>query len=124
MQPDSREKIDPLGANAVFHRLDISDEGTVNALAEKLSSASIDLVINNAISFAHDGPGPLMLPDMDESTQVIWVNAVAPVYVPELFVGHVAASEMKMMIFNGTRSGSIGDNGSGGTMPIAAATPH
>ena len=55
-----------------------------------------------------------MLPDMDEFTQVIRVNAVAPVYVAECFVEHVAASEMKMTIFIGTRSGSISDNGSGG----------
>ena len=82
-----------------------------------------DLVINNATT-AHGGPGPLMLPDMDEFTQVIRVNAVAPVYVAECFVEHVAASEMKMTIFIGTRSGSISDNGSGGTTPIAAATPH
>ena len=119
MQPDSREKIAPLGANAVFHQLDVSVEGTFNALAKELSSTSIDLVIN-----AHGGPGPLMLPDMDEFTQVIRLNAVAPVYVAECFVEHVAASEMKMMIFIGTRCGSIGDNGSGGTTPIAAATPH
>ena len=57
LQPDSREKIAPLGANAVFHQLDVSDEGTFNALAKKLRSTSIDLVINNATTFAHDGPG-------------------------------------------------------------------
>ena len=124
MQPVSRENIDPLGANAVFHRLDVSDEGTVNALAKELSSTSIDLVINNATYFAHNGPGPLMLPDMDEFTQVIGINAVEPVYVAECFVEHVAASEMKMTIFIGTYSGSISDNGSGGTTPIATATPH
>ena len=27
LQPDGREKIAPLGANAVFHQLDVSDEG-------------------------------------------------------------------------------------------------
>ncbi|MED6311532.1 MAG: SDR family NAD(P)-dependent oxidoreductase [Pseudomonadota bacterium] len=116
--------MDPLGAKAVFHRLDLSDEGTVNALAKELSSTSIDLLINNATTFAHDGPGPIMLPDMDEFIQVIRVNAVAPVYVAGCFVEHVTASEMQMMIFIGTRCGSIGDNGSGGTTPIAAATPH
>ena len=51
---------------------------------------------------------------MDEFTQVTGVNAVAPVYVAECFVEYIAASEMKMTIFIVTRSGSIGDNGSGG----------
>ena len=55
-----------------------------------------------------------MLPDMDEFTQVMRVNAVAPVYVAECFVEYVAASEMKMPIFIVTWFGSIGDNGSGG----------
>lgn len=72
------------------------------------------LLINNAATFAPDGPGRLMLPDMDEFTQVMRVNAVAPVYVAECFVEYVAASEMKMMIFIGTQFGSIGDNGSSG----------
>ena len=96
----------------------------MNGLAKKLSGTSIDLLINNATTFAPDRPGPLILSDMDEFTQVMRVNAVAPVYVAECFVEYVAASEMKMMIFIGTRCGSIGDNGSGGTTPIAAATPH
>ena len=75
---------------------------------------SIDLFINNAATFAPDGLGPLMLPEMDEFTRVMRVNAVAPVYVAEALVDQIAASERKLMIFIGTRSGSIGDNGSGG----------
>ena len=52
-----------------------------------------------------------MLPDMDEFMRV---NAVAPVYIAEALVDQVASSDRKLMIFIGTRSGSIGDNGSGG----------
>ena len=42
------------------------------------------------------------------------VNAVAPVYVADAFVAHVASSTQKKMVFISTRSGSIGDNSSGG----------
>lgn len=71
-------------------------------------------MINNAATFAPDGPGTLMLPDIDEFTRVMRINAVAPAYVAAAFEEHVAASDKRVIVFIGTRSGSIGDNGSGG----------
>lgn len=114
LKEESREKIATLGDKTHFHLLDVSDETAVVALANGFKDEAIDLFINNAATFAPDGPGPLMLPDMDEFTRVMRVNAVAPVYVAEALVDQVAASERKLMVFIGTRSGSIGDNGSGG----------
>jgi NAD(P)-dependent dehydrogenase (short-subunit alcohol dehydrogenase family) len=55
-----------------------------------------------------------MLPDIDEFTRVMRINAVAPIYVANAFEDHVADSARRLMVFIGTRSGSIGDNGSGG----------
>jgi len=114
LKAESREKLTVLGSDTHFHQLDVSDQSEVVAFADKLKGEAIDLFINNAATFAPDGPGPLMLPEMDEFTRVMRVNAVAPVYVAEALVDQVAASERKLMIFIGTRSGSIGDNGSGG----------
>ena len=114
LKAESREKHTALGSNTHFHQLDVSDQLAVVAFADKLKGEAIDLFINNAATFAPDGPGPLMLPEMDEFTRVMRVNAVAPVYIAEALVDQVAASERKLMIFIGTRSGSIGDNGSGG----------
>lgn len=109
----SRDKVEALG-DVQFHHGDVSDEAAVRGLAAGLSGESIDLLINNAATFAPDGPGTLQLPDLDEFTRVMRVNAVAPVYVADAFESHVAASDRKLMVFLGTRSGSIGDNGSGG----------
>ena len=39
---------------------------------------------------------------------------MAPVYLAEAFTEHVAGSDRRTMAFLSTRSGSIGDNGSGG----------
>ena len=114
LKAESREKLTVLGSDTHFHQLDVSDQLAVVAFADELKGEAIDLFINNAATFAPDGPGPLMLPEMDEFTRVMRVNAVAPVYVAEALVDQVAASERKLMIFIGTRSGSIGDNGSGG----------
>ena len=110
----SREKLGGLSGDVHFHHLDVSDQAGLAALAEELRDNSIDLLINNAATFAPDGPGTLMLPDIDEYTRVMKINAVAPVYVANAFEEHVAASDRRLMVFIGTRSGSIGDNGSGG----------
>ena len=114
LKAESREKLTVLGSDTHFHQLDVSDQSAVVAFADELKGEAVDLFINNAATFAPDGPGPLMLPEMDEFTRIMRVNAVAPVYVAEALVDQVAASERKLMIFIGTRSGSIGDNGSGG----------
>jgi len=110
----SRDKIDALPGDLTFHNLDVSDQAGVAAHAEALDGTAIDLLINNAATFAPDGPGTLMLPDIDEFTRVMRINAVAPIYVADAFEEHVARSDRKLMVFIGTRSGSIGDNGSGG----------
>ena len=118
LDPASQGKLEALG-DVRFHHADVSDEAAVNALAAKLEGEGIDLLINNAATFAPDGPGTLQLPDMDEFTRVMRVNAVAPIYVANAFEHHVAASARKLMIFMGTRSGSIGENGSGGALRLS-----
>mgnify|MGYP001544949927 FL=1 len=114
LDPVSRARIEGLGAHVHFHELDVADQAGVAALAGQLKDTPIDLLINNAATFAPDGPGTLMLPDIDEFTRVMKINAVAPIYVAGAFEDHVAASARRLMVFIGTRSGSIGDNTSGG----------
>ena len=113
--PQGREprKLTALGDGVHFHQLDVSDEAAVKSFAVGIANEKIDIFINNAATFAPYGPGPLMLPDVDEFTRVMRVNAVAPVYIAEALVDQVASSDRKLMIFIGMRSGSIGDNGSG-----------
>jgi NAD(P)-dependent dehydrogenase (short-subunit alcohol dehydrogenase family) len=114
LKAGSREKLAALGSDIHYHQLDVADQLVVSIFVDGLKGEAIDLLINNAASFTPDGPGPLMLPDMDEFTRVMRVNAVAPIYVAQALVDQVAASKRKLMIFIGTRSGSIGDNSSGG----------
>jgi len=84
------------------------------SLAAQLQNSPIDLLINNAATFAPDGPGTLMLPDIEEFMRVMKINAVAPLYVANAFEENVATSDRRLMVFIGTRSGSIGDNTTGG----------
>ena len=114
LKDESEKKLALLGDNVNFYRFDVSDQAAVKSFADGLQGTAIDLLINNAATFAPDGDGPLMLPDMDEFMRVMRVNAVAPVYIAEALVDQVAISEHKLMVFIGTRSGSIGDNSTGG----------
>ncbi|MFT5510648.1 MAG: NAD(P)-dependent dehydrogenase (short-subunit alcohol dehydrogenase family) [Hyphomicrobiaceae bacterium] len=114
LEAASREKIAGIAGDVHFHVLDVSDQNATGALAETLKDQPIDILINNAATFAPDGPGTLKLPDIDEFMRVMKINAAAPIYVSAAFEEHVAASEKKLLVFIGTRSGSIGDNTSGG----------
>ena len=113
LDSSSRENIDALAGDTHFHQLDVSDAASLGALAARLHGEPVDLLINNAATFAPDGPGTLMLPDIEEFTRVMRVNAVAPLYVANAFEAHVA-THRGTMAFISTRSGSIGDNSSGG----------
>ena len=114
LKEESQEKLTAFGNGVHFYQLDVSDEAVVKSFAVDIANEKIDILINNAAIFAPDGPGPLMLPDMDEFTRVMRVNAVAALYIAEALVYQVASSDRKLMIFIGTRSGSIGANGYGG----------
>jgi NAD(P)-dependent dehydrogenase (short-subunit alcohol dehydrogenase family) len=58
LDAESRDKVEALG-DVRFHHVDVSDEAVVKALAESLKGEPIDLLINNAATFAPDGPGTL-----------------------------------------------------------------
>jgi NAD(P)-dependent dehydrogenase (short-subunit alcohol dehydrogenase family) len=108
LKAESREKLAALGSDAHFHQLDISDQSAVSTFADELKGEAIDLFLNNAANFSPDGPGPLMLTDMDEFTRIMRVNLVTPDYDAKALADQVAASERKLMIFIGTRSDSGG----------------
>lgn len=114
LQATSRTSILALGEHAHFHHVDVADQRAVQRLADDLAGVALDVLINNAATFAPDGAGALQLPEREEFVRVMHINAVAPVYVAEAFSEHVSASAGKTMAFISTRSGSIGDNTSGG----------
>jgi NAD(P)-dependent dehydrogenase (short-subunit alcohol dehydrogenase family) len=56
----SREKLSALGSDVHFHHQDVSESSGLTALAEGLKDQPIDLLINNAATFAPDGPGSFL----------------------------------------------------------------
>ena len=100
------------GAGEV-HPLDVTRADSVAVLSEKLAGEAIDLLINNAGIY---GPRneELGAIEFDAWEQVLRTNLLGPLRVARAFVGQVARSPEKKMVFISSKVGSIADNDSGG----------
>ena len=123
-QPDEAMELQSLAArhSAVLsvHRLDVTDPTAIGALARSLHGQPIDLLLNNAGTFAPQAS------DFGEVDEAVWldvlkVNTIAPLRMAEAFVDHVAASERKIIATISSRMGSIEDNTSGGYYPYRSS---
>ncbi len=112
--PDGARELQTLAGDVALHRLDVTEQDQIAALAAYATSP-IDILINNAGMY---GPRHPALGDLDAAAwaEVLRVNTIAPIKVAEAFAAHVADSEHKTMAFLSSRMGSIGENTSGGTM--------
>jgi NAD(P)-dependent dehydrogenase (short-subunit alcohol dehydrogenase family) len=94
-------------------KLDVSDLGAIDALADELRGEPIDVLISNAgIGRPH--------PPFGKTDYALWhrmldVNLIGPMRLAEAFVDHVAASPMKVMAFVSSRMGSMALNLTGGS---------
>ena len=92
-------------------QLDVTDQASVDNMAEELSGVAIDVLINNAG----------ILPDMDgideidiaTYTQVLEVNAIGPVRVTQALMPNLRAGSMKKIMNTTSGLGSITANRSG-----------
>ena len=108
--PEDDEALQALAAekdNIVIEYLDVTDHAGIDALAKKLSDTPIDILLNNAATGGGvftDKFGEL---NYDPAAYVFNVNAIGPLKMAEAFIGHVAASERKLMITLNGEGGSI-----------------
>jgi len=93
-------------------QLEVTDDASVAALANKLKDVKIDVLLNNA---GISGPRGFAIGEWDFKAweEVLSVNAVAPLRVTQAFLPHVRASEKKQVVFISTRMASITLNGGG-----------
>ena len=56
LKEDSEQKISAVPGDAQFHNADGSSPTMLKSLADQLQDEAIDLLINNATTFAPDGP--------------------------------------------------------------------
>ena len=104
--PAAAADLKALDGSVDIHALDVTDHDGLRALARTLEDRAVDLLINNAGIF---GPDDIAFGEMDYDawTDVIGINTMAPYAVTECFAGHVAASDLKLVVAITSRMGSI-----------------
>ena len=113
------------GGAITLHTLDVSKPEQIAALADEFRSTPIDMLVNNAglLGCSIDAMGPAAFGsiDYDAWMQVHEINTMAPLRVTEAFVDHVAASEMKLLLFMSTHMGCITELADGGLYPYRSS---
>ncbi|CAN5411098.1 SDR family oxidoreductase [soil metagenome] len=95
------------------HELEVTDYTAVTALAGKLSSEAIDVLICNAGIGGERGNTSLGAIDPVAWRHVFEVNALAPLMMAQAFVEHVARSSERKLIAVSSILGSIASNTGG-----------
>ncbi len=113
-EPASARDLAGLDGAVDVHALDVTDHARIQALAKTLKRDAIDVLLNGAGVY---GPRPAPLGGVDYAawSEVLRVNAMAPLKVSESFVDHVARGDLKRIVTITSRMGSIADNDSGGS---------
>jgi NAD(P)-dependent dehydrogenase (short-subunit alcohol dehydrogenase family) len=96
--------------------LDVAHFDQIDALSQKLSGKSLDLLINNAGVYGdnrNNGFGQL---DYQAWNNSLLVNTQAPVKMSEAFLPQLKRGSTKLIVNISSLMGSLADNGSGGSI--------
>ena len=111
--PEKATALKAVKGDVRLHKLEVTDEAQIDALAKALGAEAIDVVINNAgIIGPDDSFGRT---DVEGWMQTLRVNALAPVRIAERLVPNLERGERKLLVNITSRMGSIADNSSGGS---------
>lgn len=106
------------GGRLSVHAMEVTRPAEIKTVASALKGEAIDVLFNNAgvLGGDIDKTGPMSFGSIDYAAweAVLRVNTLGPMRVAEAFVGHVAASERKLMVFMSTHMASIAELSSGG----------
>lgn len=89
-----------------FLALDVSDEQSIAALAEKIPA--LDVLINNAGTI---GDGPVSMATLSETFAI---NAAGPLLLARALLPAIRRGQKKALVHITSKMGSIADNSSGG----------
>ncbi len=95
---------------AVYEGVEVSDDAAVDRLASALGDTRIDVLINNAAIHSNETLDDL---NFDRIRKQFEVNALGPLRVTRALLPHLGKGGKVAIVTS--RSGSIGDNGSGNT---------
>jgi NAD(P)-dependent dehydrogenase (short-subunit alcohol dehydrogenase family) len=94
------------GRNLEVHPLDVSDEGSIEDLADALDGRAIDLLVNNAGTYARNGThiGEL---DYEAWSETFETNVFGVLRVTETLLENIAHSERKQIAAISSGMGSL-----------------
>jgi len=101
--------LDALGVT-VHEGVEVSDDAAVDRFAASLGDVSVDVLINNAAIHSNETLEDL---SFDRIRKQFEVNTLGPLRVTRALLPHLHKGSKVVMVTS--RSGSIGDNGSGHT---------
>lgn len=111
-----------------LQRVDVEDHHSIEALAERLSTEAIDVLINSAGtmgsgSFAEQGLqfGKFGSSEYQDWDRVFHINVFGPMKMAEAFVEHIARSQQKKIVTLTSILGSIEKNRIGGLYAYRAS---
>jgi len=93
--------------NLDLMNLDITNQESVQEVANKLDGKPIDILINNAAYLGAPDPQKFGQIDYSMFTESFEVNAIGPIRITETLIENVRKSNMKKIIFLGSGAGSI-----------------
>ncbi|MBS7695960.1 MULTISPECIES: SDR family oxidoreductase [unclassified Chelatococcus] len=113
LDPQSAEETRAITGDITVSKLDVTDHAAIEAFAEGLGKAPVDILLSNAgIGRPHP---PFGHTDYPNWRRILETNLIGPMKLAECLVENVAASELKTMAFVSSRMGSITLNNSGGS---------
>ena len=116
--PDTLAALEGQYPDVRAEKLDVTDHGSIDALAEKLAGMPIDVLINNAGitgDFTKPRPQSLGTLDYDMAVHFFRTNALGALKVSEAFLDNVAASDQKKIVAISSLAGSFeGESGGKG----------
>ena len=92
---------------------DAADPDAPARLKATLTNTPIDILLANA-GMMGDRQTSFGAVDVEEVLQLVRINALAPLKLVEALADNVAQSTRKLIAFQSSLMGSVGDNGSGG----------
>jgi len=109
--PGEAAELKSLGVRV--EQLDVTDAGSVQALADRLRGVPIDLLVNNAGITGHDAER-FEAVDFEAVAETFDVNSLGPMRVTQALMPNLEAGRGKTIVQVGSSAGSIAGNRGGG----------
>ena len=105
-KPDEATELKALDVRVV--QLDVTDQGSVDAMAAELAGQPIDVLINNAGIFPR--VGKIEEIDFDDYNRTLEVNTLGPVRVTRALLPNLRMGKLKIVAGLSSNLGSIAEN--------------